>query len=273
MSRIVDPDTYIAFLSLLGKKKELEADHQRLVSVSAGVKLLADERVQIFPEEAASILTPRGVVKIGDSIHHARLYAWKNQRGDIQVGMLRVFGAEFPWFMRESGVKDILRVPIPQGSQSYRDLAATTRKFIENGQATEFGWITQNDEIEISAEEYLATDKGDILSDFLGVLPEIRWKVTGIEDNRRIRLRPLLLSSEAIPNMLNGRLLTQEEHDLIALVINKGVRVVVSTFLALPSTKIIRRNNLGIPRWRGNGHLPTSLDIQRAAAQVLEGRD
>ena len=189
------------------------------------------------------------------------------------MGMLRVFGAEFPWFMRESGVKDILRVPIPQGSQSYRDLAATTRKFIENGQATEFGWITQNDEIEISAEEYLATDKGDILSDFLGVLPEIRWKVTGIEDNRRIRLRPLLLSSEAIPNMLNGRLLTQEEHDLIALVINKGVRVVVSTFLALPSTKIIRRNNLGIPRWRGNGHLPTSLDIQRAATQALEGRD
>ena len=273
VSRIVDPNTYIAFLSLLGRKKELDADHQRLVSVSAGVKLLADERVQIFPEEAASILTPRGVVKIGDSIHHARLYGWKNQRGDIQVGMLRVFGAEFPWFMRESGVKDILRVPIPQGSQSYRDLAATTRKFIENGQATEFGWITQNDEIEISAEEYLATDKGDILSDFLGVLPEIRWKVTGIEDNRRIRLRPLLLSSEAIPNMLNGRLLTQEEHDLIALVINKGVRVVVSTFLALPSTKIIRRNNLGIPRWRGNGHLPTSLDIQRAATQALEGRD
>ncbi|MFC2312356.1 MAG: hypothetical protein ACFNKJ_08105, partial [Rothia dentocariosa] len=192
---------------------------------------------------------------------------------DIQVGMLRVFGAEFPWFMRESGVKDILRVPIPQGSQSYRDLAATTRKFIENGQATEFGWITQNDEIEISAEEYLATDKGDILSDFLTVLPENRWKVVGIGDNRRFKIRPLLLSNEIIPDTLNGRSIKSEERDLIVSVLDKGVRVVASTLLTLPSTKIIRRNNLGIPRWRGNSHLPTSLDIQRAATQALEGRD
>jgi len=167
--------------------------------------------------------------------------------------------------MRESGVKDILRVPIPQGSQSYRDLAATTRKFIENGQATEFGWITQNDEIEISAEEYLATDKGDILSDFLTVLPENRWKVVGIGDNRRFKIRPLLLSNEIIPDTLNGRSIKSEERDLIVSVLDKGVRVVASTLLTLPSTKIIRRNNLGIPRWRGNGHLPTSLDIQRAA--------
>ena len=157
--------------------------------------------------------------------------------------------------------------------QSYRDLAATTRKFIENGQATEFGWITQNDEIEISAEEYLATDKGDIFSDFLIVLPENRWKVVGIGDNRRFKIRPLLLSNEIIPDILNGRSIKSKERDLIVSVLDKGVRVVASTLLTLPSTKIIRRNNLGIPRWRGNGHLPTSLDIQRAATQALEGRD
>ena len=105
------------------------------------------------------------------------------------------------------------------------------------------------------------------------VLPENRWKVVGIGDNRRFKIRPLLLSNEIIPDTLNGRSIKSEERDLIVSVLDKGVRVVASTLLTLPSTKIIRRNNLGIPRWRGNGHLPTSLDIQRAATQALEGRD
>ncbi len=273
VSRIVDPDTYIAFLSLLGKKKELEADHQRLVSVSAGVKLLAEERVQIFPEEAASILTPRGVVKIGDSIHHARLYGWKNQRGDIQVGMLRVFGAEFPWFMRESGVKDILRVPIPQGSQSYRDLAPTVRKNIENDKAVEFGWFTQNDELEIDPFDYIQHGGKDKLARFLSYMPESRWRIDGISMNNKLRIRPNLLSGEELPAKVYGKELSEEQYKLLEETLKTGLIIATEGLLSLKSARIVRRNNLGIPRWRGNGHLPTSLDIQRAAAQALEGRD
>ena len=273
VSRIVDPDTYIAFLSLLGKKKELEADHQRLVSVSAGVKLLAEERVQIFPEEAASILTPRGVVKIGDSIHHARLYGWKNQRGDIQVGMLRVFGAEFPWFMRESGVKDILRVLIPQGSQSYRDLAPTVRKNIENDKAVEFGWFTQNDELEIDPFDYIQHGGKDKLARFLSYMPESRWRIDGISMNNKLRIRPNLLSGEELPAKVYGKELSEEQYKLLEETLKTGLIIATEGLLSLKSARIVRRNNLGIPRWRGNGHLPTSLDIQRAAAQALEGRD
>ena len=273
VSRIVDPNTYIAFLSLLGKKKELEADHQRLVSVSAGVKLLADERIQIFPEEAASILTPRGVVKIGDSIHHARLYGWKNQRGDIQVGMLRVFGAEFPWFMRESGVKDILRVLIPQGSQSYRDLAPTVRKNIENDKAVEFGWFTQNDELEIDPFDYIQHGGKDKLARFLSYMPESRWRIDGISMNNKLRIRPNLLSGEELPAKVYGKELSEEQYKLLEETLKTGLIIATEGLLSLKSARIVRRNNLGIPRWRGNGHLPTSLDIQRAAAQALEGRD
>ncbi len=273
VSRIVDPNTYIAFLSLLDKKKELDADHQRLVSVSAGVKLLADERVQIFPEEAASILTPRGVVKIGDSIHHARLYGWKNQRGDIQVGMLRVFGAEFPWFMRESGVKDILRVPIPQGSQSYRDLAPTVRKNIENDKAVEFGWFTQNDELEIDPFDYIQHGGKDKLARFLSYMPESRWRIDGISMNNKLRIRPNLLSGEELPAKVYGKELSEEQYKLLEETLKTGLIIATEGLLSLKSARIVRRNNLGIPRWRGNGHLPTSLDIQRAAAQALEGRD
>ena len=273
VSRIVDPNTYIAFLSLLGKKKELDADHQRLVSVSAGVKLLADERVQIFPEEAASILTPRGVVKIGDSIHHARLYGWKNQRGDIQVGMLRVFGAEFPWFMRESGVKDILRVPIPQGSQSYRDLAPTVRKNIENDKAVEFGWFTQNDELEIDPFDYIQHGGKDKLARFLSYMPESRWRIDGISMNNKLRIRPNLLSGEELPAKVYGNELSEEQYKLLEETLKTGLIIATEGLLSLKSARIIRRNNLGIPRWRSNGHLPTSLDIQRAATQALEGRD
>ena len=91
--------------------------------------------------------------------------------------------------------------------------------------------------------------------------------------NNKLRIRPNLLSGEELPAKVYGKELSEEQYKLLEETLKTGLIIATEGLLSLKSARIVRRNNLGIPRWRGNGHLPTSLDIQRAAAQALEGRD
>ena len=267
--RIVNPQIYLAFAGYLGNQKALDPDSSRVLALNDGRKLTAEDVIYVFPEKAASILTPRGVVKIGESVHHVRLYAWKNRKGKAEVGMLRVFGAEFPWLMRESGVKDVLRVPIHTGSQSYRDLSFTVRKNIEKGEAAEIGWLTQNEELEFNPESYLQEGGKDKLAKFLAFLPETRWRVDGFPMPDKLRIRPALLSREEIPEGV----FRTEEQSLLEEALTKGLIIATKGLLSLPDVKVLRRNNLGIPRWRGSSYRPVSLDIQRAALAALDEQE
>lgn len=263
---VVDPDIYLALVDLLGRSKALEEDPQRSLTVKGKV-LQADQEIKLFPEAAASILAGTGAVKIGDSLHHARLYAWPTKKG-TEIGMLRVFGAEFPWLFRTYGIKNALTVPIHPGSQSYRDMKDTLRKKIESGEAREIGWITQGDEIEIEIESYLQED--DELGRFINLIPENRWRVDGFYDNRRLRLRPILLSYEEIPESYSEEALGLENYQLIRKVLEKGAFVTVGKILGAEGTKVLRRNYLGAPVWRGQQEA-RSLDIDRAIVEKLEG--
>ena len=271
--RIVNPQIYLAFAGYLGNQKALDPDSSRVLALNDGRKLTAEDVIYVFPEKAASILTPRGVVKIGESVHHVRLYAWKNRKGKAEIGMLRVFGAEFPWLMRESGVKDVLRVPIHTSSQSYRDLSNTVCKHIEQGLAQEIGWVTQNDELEFDPDDYLQNGGKDKLAKFLSFMPENRWRIDGFQTSTKLRVRPALLSWEELPTRLYGKELTESQYALLEESLKKGLIIATKGLLSLESSKIIRRNNLGIPRWRGGSYRPVSLDIQRAALAVLDEQE
>ncbi|MFW0112663.1 type II CRISPR RNA-guided endonuclease Cas9 [Rothia sp. CCM 9416] len=262
IDKVADPYLYLALQEQLGKQKVLEADSNRYLRTERGHQLTAQEQVVIFPEKAASILAGTGAVKIGDSLHHARLYAWHGKKG-IEVGMLRVFGAEFPWLFKLYGTRDALRVPIHAGSQSYRDLQGTVRKQIEAGKAQEIGWITQGDELEIEVDSFV--DGSDKFAQFLRIIPESRWKVDGLPMSRQLRLRPLLLSYEELPQGIY----TDEELALVQEILEKGAIVSAGGVLSAHGTKVIRRNHLGFPRWRENGAVPVSLDIERRAQEVL----
>lgn len=272
VKRIVDPEIYLAMKEALGKLKELPEDSARSLELPDGRFVEADDEVLFFPENAASILTPRGVAEIGESIHHARLYGWLTKKGELKVGMLRVYGAEFPWLMRESGSRDVLRMPIHPGSQSFRGMQDGVRKMVESGEAVEFGWITQNDELEFEPADYITHIRKNKLGQFLELMPEKRWRVDGFNDAGRLKIRPALLSWEQLPDeiqdKMNAGTLNEDEKNLFKIV-KEGTLVSVSDFFQLETSKVIRRNNLGFPRWRGNGSLPTSFEVRFSALRAL----
>lgn len=265
INRVVDPNIYLELNKLLGKAKELEEDNHR--SLEAGRRQLgAQSEIKLFPEKAASIVAGTGAVKIGDSLHHARLYAWPTKKG-YEVGMLRVFGAEFPWLFKEYGTTNTLTVPIHPGSQSYRDMKDTLRKKIESGDAQEIGWITQGDEIEIQIDSY--AQENDELGRFINLVPESRWRLDGFNDNGRLKLRPILLSYEEIPVDYSGEVIGLENSQLIQKVLERGALVTAGKVLSMPGTKVLRRNQLGFPVWKSRGQQPKSLDIERLIAEKL----
>ena len=272
VKRIVDPEIYLAMKDALGKLKELPEDSARSLELPDGRYIEADDEVLFFPKNGASILTPRGVAEIGESIHHARLYSWLTKKGELKFGMLRVYGAEFPWLMRESGSRDVLRMPIHPGSQSFRGMQDGVRKAVESGEAVEFAWITQNDELEFDPEDYIAHGGNDELNRLLRGMPERHWRVDGFYNAGTLRIRPALLSAEQLPSELqkkvDSKTLSDDEAVLLKAV-ERGLFVAISSFLPLESLKVIRRNNLGFPRWRGNGNLPTSFEVRSSALRAL----
>lgn len=272
VKRIVDPEIYLAMKDALGKSKVLPEDSARSLELSDGRFVEADDEVLFFPKKAASILTPRGVAEIGGSIHHARLYGWLTKEGELKVGMLRVYGAEFPWLMRENGSRDILHMPIHPGSQSFRGMQDGVCKAVESGEAVEFAWITQNDELEFEPADYIAHMRQNALRKFLEFMPENRWRVDGFNDAGRLKIRPALLSWEQLPHEIQVKMkagtLNEDEKNLIKIV-KDGTLVSVGDFFQLATLKVIRRNNLGFPRWRGDGHLPTSFEVRSSALRAL----
>ena len=272
VKRIVDPEIYLAMKDALGKLKELPEDSARSLELSDGRFVEADDEVLFFPKNAASILTPRGVAEIGESIHHARLYGWLTKKGELKVGMLRMYGAEFPWLMRESGSRNVLSMPIHRGSQSFRGMQDGVRKVVESGEAVEFAWITQNDELEFDPADYIAHGGKDGLKQFLEFMPESRWRVDGLTTNYQLLLRPAMLSREQLPSDLQEKMVAKtltEDEALLLKALERGLSIAVNSVLPLESLKVIRRNNLGFPRWRGNGNLPTSFEVRSSALRAL----
>ena len=253
VKRIVDPEIYLAMKDALGKLKELPEDSARSLELPDGRFAEADDEVLFFPKNAG-------------------LYGWLTKKGELKVGMLRVYGAEFPWLMRESGSRNVLSMPIHRGSQSFRDMQDTTRKAVESGEAVEFAWITQNDELEFDPDDYIAHGGKDELRQFLEFMPERRWRVDGFKKNYQIRIRPAMLSREQLPSDIQRRLESKtltEDESLLLKALDTGLVVAIGGLLPLETLKVIRRNNLGFPRWRGNGSLPTSFEVRSSALRAL----
>lgn len=174
--------------------------------------------------------------------------------------------------MRESGSRNVLSMPIHPGSQSFRGMQDAVRKVVESGEAVEFAWITQNDELEFDPADYIAHGGKDELRQFLEFMPECRWRVDGFNTNYQLRLRPVLLSREQLPAEIQSRVVTKtlsEDEQVLLKALDRGLFIAVGGLFSLESLKVIRRNNLGFPRWRGNGNLPTSFEVRSSALRAL----
>ena len=81
-----------------------------------------------------------------------------------------------------------------------------------------------------------------------------------------------MLSQEDLPSDVkkhkDDRQLSVEEK-LLVEALETGLIITSNKILGLKSIKILRRNNLGFPRWRGNGSLPTSFEVRSSALRAL----
>lgn len=105
-------------------------------------------------------------------------------------------------------------------------------------------------------------------------MPECRWRIDGFYDVGRLRIRPALLSREQFPldiqRSLDEKKPLTVEQQVIVKSLEKGLAISLGNLMGLETMRVIRRNNLGFPRWRGNGSLPTSFEVRSSALRALD---
>ena len=216
-----------------------------------------DFELELFPSNAAYLKVRGGAVAIGDTIQHARVYAWRTKTG-FGYGIVRVYTGEFPAIGFSKAGVDVLTAPLPPHSQSMRTANATLRSRIESGEARQIGWLSVDDELEIDVDLMLAEDNE--FGQFLQALPERHWRVSGLPDSGRVSLDPAYLAEEGQDDnspIIVSKVITQS---------NKA-KVAAGKVLAGDS-RIIRRTSLGRPRWVGSG-LPASWSPREEAEKAF----
>jgi CRISPR-associated endonuclease Csn1 len=133
---------------------------------------------------------------------------------------------------------------MPVTSQAMLRADSTLRKKIESGEAKQIGWITVGDEIEINVEAH--KNAGGNLGEFLKVISDERWTITGFFTTKQISIAPRLLASEGIDEEGTPQLIKQ------VLFANR-IPMSINVIFGQSNFAVIRRSILGTVRWTGAG--------------------
>lgn len=242
--RIVDPQLYLEV------KHALDAVKKAVELPEELVRDLQDRglsEIPLFGASAPSVPIRGGYAELG-SIHHARIYAWKNEKGAIEFGLLRVFSGEVVRMWPDPQT-DILTAEVPEWSMSRRDVADKTEHALSSGTAIQVGWIAPGEELFFLPTEAAPTFTRDFA--------EQRWTLEGFFDIRRLRLRPLYISSEGF---------SDETDTSLVKMMDRGMLASISTLWS--TLRILRRDSMGTPR-RYSRHLPHSFSPMEEAKRSL----
>ena len=250
--RVCDRRIFDALTSEAGGAS-VEADGQRPDRLG----LPDDADIELYPSNAAYVRVRGGAAAIGDTIQHARVYAWPTKDG-FGYGIVRAYTGEYPAIGFSKHGVDVLTAPLPHHSMAMRTANPALRERIATGHARLIGWLTINDEIEIDLDS-LSRGSGK-MGDFLTHLPEYRWTLTGFYDANTISLAPRLLALEGADDatpVAVTRILQANRIPLAANVILGGA-----------GCTVIRRTVLGRPRWN-HPHLPSSWSLREEAEKAF----
>jgi len=264
--RVVDAHTYMA-LSVAAKQSSgvLGSDDHRALPSRHG-EVGPNALVELFPQDRAMIRVSTGAANLG-TIHHARLYAWKDGREGYKFAVLRVWLGDLAICGLLGAGVDVLTRELPPWSQSWRYADDSLHRAISEGKARCLGWLAPGDEIEFANPQQIPG--GGMIQSFLSHFPERRWFVKSFEQPTKVALGALYLAEEGLAK---GE---DVPHD-VKTIIQKGWRPSINTLFSCPDLVIIRRTALGKPRWNsteGNsqaGNLPISWKPWQRAAEMLE---
>lgn len=225
-------------------KTGLPADPKRTIQVN-GTHYGPQDKVGIFGKAAASLLVRGGSVEIGNAIHHARIYRINGKKPSY--GMVRVFIADLIKHRNE----DLFSVDLPPQSVSIRYADPKVREALRNGEAEYLGWVVVGDELELDLSNETSGQIGELLSDYPGTN---RWTVAGFFSPSRLRLRPIYLAEEGLPETV-----TEGTQSIIS---GQGWLPAINKVVSSYRFRVVRRNATGQIREMSSVGLPTSWMVE-----------
>lgn len=226
------------------EKNGLPADASRQICVN-GRRISGEEKIDFFPTKAASLAVRDGYCLLG-SAHHSRIYRMWNAKGKEFYGQVRVYQVDLVKHQKE----DLFSVELPPQSISVRTAEPKVREALVAGRCEYIGWLVVGDEIEIDISSF----SSGAISELAEAYPMCtRWKVAGFKEPDVVRLRPLLLSAEGMPE--------ESPKGIQEIVSGPGWRPAVNKLFSNHSVRIIRRTALGEERWHKHGSLPSSFEV------------
>ncbi len=221
----------------------LPANPERKIVVN-GSHFAADDSVGIFPTNAPTMKLRNGCVEVGTSIHHARIYRILGRKKPVYA-MLRVFTVDLP---NKAGV-DLFQVHLPEQSISMRNAEMKLREAFREGNAKYLGWLVVDDELELDLSAERKGAIAELLSEYPGIS---HWSVDGFPMKITLRLRPLYLAGEGMPeDALPG---TKE------ILQGRGWWPAINKLFNAAKPRVIRRDVLGNIR-DNSSRLPNSWSI------------
>ncbi len=252
--RVCDRRIFIALARAADPNRGLPPDPRR----AQVLNLPEDACIDLYPTDSAYLRVRGGAAALGDTVQHARIYAWPTRTG-FTYGMVRLYSGEFSKIGFNAPGVDIMTAPLPPHSQALRTATPPVRARVLANAARQIGWLTLNDEIEVDPS---ALTRGDTkIAKFLRAEPETRWVITGFFAADKISLAPAYLAAEGITEDT-----PPEVADILAA---NRIPLSANVILQNPGCAIIRRTILGRPRWDGGGHLPASWHPRLAAEHAF----
>lgn len=256
---IVDDRVYEQLSLGLAPGDVLPEDQARTLRLPSGQLLQGDGKVFIFPDTAARIALPNhSSAKLGSSIHHARLYRWRDQKGKAQAQWMRFWAADL--YDLEGGTSgDLLTAPIRDNAKALRRSNVKLRQAFHRGEAEHVGTLMVGDEIYLEPSEWAGDNEP---GRFLAEWPERHWRLAGLMSDIQFTLTPFMLSSEGA--YLEGSNDPRAESGLVAVtelarkVISDRLIITSSALWNTKSTLVIRRTALGKRRDSTANGLPTT---------------
>lgn len=200
----------------------------------------------------AALQVRGGWAQLGDSIHHARIYRWTDDKGKTKWGMLRVFAADLYAHRHE----DLFAVP-PQPSWISMRNAHPSIGRADLSQLEYVGWLVPGDEAEVKLTPKLAVGHVAVATTALGLAEKISWRVSGFADGTKLEMKPALVAKEGLQRLIDLRPELEQSVPSLKVILDRW-RPAIQVLFEHGTPHFVRRDALGRIRDRSQSHLPTS---------------
>lgn len=222
----------------------LPEDPTRTLTVNAHT-LGPTDTVALYPGSGSWLPVRGGAAPLGsEGIPAGRLLAWRDTKGRIQFGLIRLYSPELD-LLGWGPHTDPLTGPLPPDSQAMRTLHPSTAAAIATSTAIPIGVLRIPTEIRFApgTTGVPVVDPYNEAARDHGWRSETAWIITGLMSPKQVYIRPRYLSREGLATSTPGETMPTAIHAPIW----ESKKVTLATLLRAPGLTIIDRDWVGRP--------------------------